>query len=113
MKTIILIILTSILSFYMLVLGINTLMTPKNKTKQGKIMVKMTKVEVEIDLFNLPEIQEFLVEHQEFVEAVRDLRTMEKHYNQDRNEHNLGGMRSAERKVDGLLKKYPKEGWKK
>ncbi len=85
----------------------------ENKNKQGETMAKMTKVEVEIDLFNLPEIQEFLVEQQEFVKAVRDLRKIQKHYYQDRNEFNLGDMRTAERKVDTLLKEFPKEGWKK
>jgi len=46
-----------------------------------------------------------------FIEAVRTLREIENHYDHDRNEHNLSDMRNAQRKVDELLKKYPKEGW--
>ena len=75
-------------------------------------MVKIAKIEVEVDIFNLPEMQEFLAEHQEFVESVRDLRTMEKHYKHQRDEFNLEGVLSAQKKVDELLKNYPKKGWK-
>ena len=49
----------------------------------------------------------------EFIESVRALREMEKHYEHDRNEFNLSDMRRAQRKVDELLKQYPKKGWKK
>lgn len=47
----------------------------------------------------------------EFIEAVRTLREIENHYYHDRNEYNLSDMRNAQKQVDMLLKKYPKEGW--
>lgn len=76
-------------------------------------MVKMTKVQVEIDLFNLLEIKEHLVKLQEFVEAVRDLRTAEKMYYKTRNDEDAVSVQVTQNKVDKLLKKYPKNGWKK
>lgn len=86
----------------------------KNPIKQEeKMPIKTAKIEVEIDLFNIPEIQEILVEHEEFVESVRGLRTMENHYKHQRDEFNLESMLIAQREVDELLKKYPKKGWKK
>lgn len=69
----------------------------------------MTKVTVEIDLFNLSEIKKLLKGYHEFIEAVRLLRKAEKMYNKTRDEDNLSFMRSNQHKVDKLLKKYPKK----
>ena len=71
-------------------------------------MPKVAKVKVEVDLLSQPEVQEYLREYKEFVEAVRHMRRAQKRHGKTYSEWDLTSMRIAERKVDSLLRKRTK-----